>query len=360
MEQIHGGNIEEVITKYNIKQSEVIDFSSNINFLGPPQKVLDKIKKELKDIDRYPEQNSEKLRCLFSEKFGKKKDNYIIGNGAVELIYILVNYLNPTKSLLLAPTFSEYEKALNTVNSKVEYHYLEKENNFNLDIEKLKKDLTDDIDLFFLCNPNNPTGNYILKNEILDILEHNSKNDVFTVIDEAFVEFIDQDISALELVNRYDDLFVLRSLTKLYGLPGLRLGYGVGSQEIIEAMNCYKDPWNVNILAQKAGEVLINQDQYKIKSLKELDKEKQYLFEKLKQINSLNVYYPNANYLFIDLSSSKFNGTKLYEKLIRDSILIRKLNNYKGLDDNYIRIAIKDRKSNLKLLKVINKIFTNN
>jgi|GEM_PF-2549288 threonine-phosphate decarboxylase len=125
-------------------------------------------------------------------------------------------------------------------------------------------------------------------------------------------------------------------------------------------MNCYKDPWNVNILAQKAGEVLINQDQYKIKSLKELDKEKQYLFEKLKQINNLNVYYPNANYLFIDLSNSKFNGTKLYEELIKDSILIRKLNNYKGLDDNYIRIAIKDRKSNLKLLKVINKIFTNN
>jgi threonine-phosphate decarboxylase len=131
-------------------------------------------------------------------------------------------------------------------------------------------------------------------------------------------------------------------------------------QEIIKAMNCYKDPWNVNILAQKAGEVLINQDQYKIKSLKELDKEKQYLFEKLKQINNLNVYYPNANYLFIDLSNSKFNGTKLYEELIKDSILIRKLNNYKGLDDNYIRIAIKDRKSNLKLLKVINKIFTNN
>lgn len=357
MEQIHGGNIESAAKKYDIKQSEIIDFSSNINFLGPPQKVIDKIEKELKDIRRYPEQNSEKLRYLYSERYGYKKDNYIIGNGAVELIYILVNYLKPARSLLLAPTFSEYEKALKTVDCEIKYHYLERENHFNLDIDKLKNDLTDDVDILFLCNPNNPTGNYIFKKDILEILKHNSKKNIFTVIDEAFIDFIDKDISALQFLDRFDDLLVLKSLTKLYALPGLRLGYAVAKQNIIKGMSFHKDPWNVNILAQKAGEVLAKQDQYKEKSLKKIYIEKIFLYENLKKLNNVDVYYPNANYLFIDLTDSKNNGTMLYEKLLEEAILIRKLNNYKGLNDNYIRIAVKNRKNNLKLLKILKRYF---
>lgn len=359
MKQIHGGNIEEVLNRYNIKQNQIIDFSSNINFLGPPQKVLDKLKNELHDIKRYPEINSERFKYLFADKFGLNKGNYIIGNGAVELIYILVKYLNPDKSLLLAPTFSEYEKALKTVDSKIKYHYLKKENHFNIDIGKLKMDLTEDIDLFFLCNPNNPTGNYILKSELLEILEHNKKKKIFTIIDEAFVDFIEKDISAIEFIDSFDNLFILRSLTKLYALPGLRIGFGVSCKNTIKGMNNYKDPWNVNILAQKAGEVVLNQENYKIKSLKEINTEKIFLYKKLNKLNDLNVYYPNANYLFIDLSNSKFGGTILYKELLKESILIRKLKNYKALDDNYIRLAIKDRKSNIKLLVAMKKIINN-
>lgn len=350
MEQKHGGNIESVAEKYNLVIDNIIDFSANINFVGPPPDVYSKLREELEAIKRYPEVDSKNLKEKSAKKYGFEKENYIFGNGAVELIYILVKVLKPKKSLVCAPTFSEYEKALQTVNSQIDYHYLKKEDKFKLQIEELKKDLTDEIDLFFLCNPNNPTGNFISKEKVKQILEHNETHDIFTVIDEAFVDFLGRNISARSLLKKYNNLFILRSLTKFFAVPGLRLGFGIGRQNLIAKMNGYKDPWNVNVLAQKAGEIILNQDEYIKLTKKAVYKEKLFLYDELKKFKNIEIYYPNANYIFIDLEDSEFSSTKVYEKLAKEGILIRNCSNYVGLDENYIRIAVKSRKDNKKLL----------
>jgi len=358
MEQKHGGNIESVAKKYNIHKENIIDFSANINFVGPPPDVYSRLKKELESITRYPEMDSKTLKKKLANKYGFEKDNYIIGNGAVELIYILVKVLKPKQSLVYAPTFSEYEKALSTVNSQINYHYLKRENKFKLDVEELKADLTDEIDLFFLCNPNNPTGNFISKEEVKQILKHNEKHNIFTIIDEAFVDFLDRNITAISLLKEYDKVFILRSLTKFFAIPGLRLGFGIGKQGLIDKMNGFKDPWNVNILAQKAGEIILNQDEYIKLTKKVIYKEKLFLYQELKKIENIEVYYPNANYIFIDLKNSGYNSTAVYEKLAKKGILIRNCFNYRGLDDNFIRIAVKSREDNKKLIDELKKLFT--
>ena len=357
MKQNHGGNIESVAKKYNLHSDNIIDFSANINFVGPPPDVYSRLKDNLESITKYPEVNSETLKKMLSEKYGFKKENYIVGNGAVELIYILVKALNPKRSLIYTPTFSEYEKALKTVNSEIEYHYLKKEYQFDLQIEKLKAELTDNIDLFFLCNPNNPTGKFISKKEVKQILKHNEKHNIFTVIDEAFVDFVERNISAKSLLKEYDNLFILRSLTKFFAIPGLRLGFGIGTPSLIEKMNGFKDPWNVNVLAQKAGEIILKQDEYIKLTKKAIYNEKLFLYKELKKFENIEVYYPNANYIFIDLKGTDFTSTEVYENLAKEGILIRNCSNYKGLDQNYIRIAVKSRKDNNKLLEHLKSLF---
>jgi len=356
MAQNHGGNIREVSDKFNINYDSIVDFSANINFIGPPPDIYSKIRQEIEDITRYPEPDSSNLKKALADKHAVKQDNLIMGNGAVELIYILSRVLDLKKGLVLAPTFSEYEKALKAEGTQVNYHYLKRRNKFEIRWDELKKDLTDDLDIFFLCNPNNPTGKFITKDKIKKILVHNKQHNIFTVIDEAFVDFLEQNISALSLLKDFQNLFILRSLTKFYAVPGLRLGYGIGRPEIIKKLRNAKDPWNVNILAQKAGQIILNSNQYVKLTKKAIYKEKIYLYKKLKEISSLDVYYPNANYIFIDITNAKYSSSELYEKLAKKALLIRNCSNYEGLDENYIRIAVKSRKDNNKLLEALNKI----
>jgi len=359
MNKQHGGDIEGAAKKYNLCREDIIDFSANINFIGPPPQLYQKLQNELKLIEDYPQPNSENLRCRLAQKYGFTADNYILGNGAVELIYLLISVLEPDYSLILAPTFSEYEKALNSKGSDIKYHYLNKSNKFKIDVEKLKKDISQDIDLCILCNPNNPTGNFIDRDTIFNILKYNKKRGIYTIIDEAFVDFMNRDISAVSLLKKYDNLFVLRSLTKIFAIPGLRLGFGIGQKNIINKMYDHKDPWNVNIMAQRAGELLLKQKQY-IKHTKiSVNKEKKFLYNYLKKYKDLDVYYPNANYIFIDISDLNITAQHLCNKLAKRAILIRDCSNYRGLNNNFIRIAVKKREHNLKFLEQLDRIFHN-
>lgn len=359
MEQAHGGNLKEAAQKFNISEDEIIDFSANINFVGPPPDIYSRIRKEIEEITRYPEPDSTSLKLLLAEKYGKEPDNFVLGNGAAELIYILIRVLDLKKGLVLAPTFSEYEYALKTEGIAVNHHFLSKDTSFEIDIKRLKKDLTEDIDIFFLCNPNNPTGKFISKDKIRELLVHNKEHGIFTVIDEAFVDFLGQNISSLSFLKNFDDLFILRSLTKFYAVPGLRLGFGIGNKELIIKINKAKDPWNVNILAQKAAEIILGQKQYDKLTKKAIYREKVFLYQKLKKLDNLKVYYPNANYIFIDLTDTNYSGTELYNKLARQAVLIRNCSNYKGLDDNFIRVAVRSREDNKKLLKSFKKVLIN-
>lgn len=350
LEHIHGGNITKAVKKYGLSQEDIIDFSANINFLGPPEAVIEEIRENIGGIVNYPEADSRELKENLANKLNLGRENIIMGNGAVELIYILTKVLNPSKSMVLSPTFSEYALAVKSVGGKVEEFPLDREDNFQLEISRLLSSLAS-IDLLFLCNPNNPTGTLLSRAELIEILEYTNKQGIFLVVDEAFVDFVEEEVTIIDLIDDYNNLFVLRSLTKFFAIPGLRVGYGVANQELIQSLIASKDPWNLNYFAQIASKVALEQKEYITRTKIRIKEEKEFLYKQLKEIDNLKVYYPNANYIFIDISATGLTASCLEGLVAKEGILIRNCNSYSGLEEDFIRVAVKDRADNLKLLE---------
>ncbi|MFO7820280.1 MAG: threonine-phosphate decarboxylase CobD [Halanaerobacter sp.] len=358
MEEDHGGNITAAAQKYDLKPAEIVDFSANINFLGPPQSVIKILQNNLSGIKNYPDPESRALKSALAQQEAGEKENLMIANGAVDLIYLLAKVLEPSRGLVLAPTFSEYRKALESVGSTVEEFQLTREEGFKLQLEKLLPRL-DEVDIFCLCNPNNPTGQFLTRTEVKEIIDYAVRHDTYILVDEAFVDFLTEEITVIDLVAEYNNLFVLRSLTKFFAIPGLRLGYGAANKELINKLATSHDPWNVNYLAQLAGEAAL-QDQDYIKETKQaIAQEKEFLYQQLNNYAQLEVYYPEANYIFIDLTASDWTAAKLEKKLAQKSILIRNCDTYSGLDSNFIRLAVKSREHNLFLLDELQNLLNN-
>ncbi len=357
MKQIHGGNIQKAKTLYNLKESEILDFSANINFLGPAPGLIDKLKNSMERVIHYPEPHSIRFLKELAAFLNIKAEYLIVSNGAVELIYQLINRMKPNKTLIPVPSFSEYEYAVKSIGGKIEYCYSDKKNGFKIDLDKIIASLGR-VDLLFLCNPNNPTGTLIEADRIKILLEHAYSEDVFVVIDEAFIDFvINKDrYSVFDLVSNYNNLFILRSMTKFYAIPGLRLGYGIANPSLINLLKKNRDPWSVNSLAQIAGEFVLNKDDYCQQTIAENRIAREYLFNELKKIKGLNPFKPTANYIFIDISQTAYSASKLTDILAKNKILIRNCSSYHGLDENYIRVAVKSRRSNEKLLNVLKSI----
>ncbi len=336
----HGGNVEQAAREYNLQPEEIIDFSANINFLGPPESVKQAIKENVAAIKNYPDPHYYQLKTALAEQLPVRKENLLLGNGAVELIYLLVNLLQPEKALVLAPTFSEYGRAVKSINGEVEEYYLDREREFELEVDNLLPELAE-VDLFFLCNPNNPTGKYLRRSEVKRVIDEAAYQDTPVVVDEAFVDLMEEDISIIEQVKKYDNLFVLRSLTKFFAIPGLRLGYGVGTQELVSQLRQNKDPWNVNYFAQLAGQAAIDDQEYIRQTKESITEAKEFLYRKLQEFPGFKVYYPAANYVFVDISEAGLNSDQLEEKLARQGILIRNCSTYSGLKKDFIRLAVK-------------------
>ncbi|GAB6100492.1 threonine-phosphate decarboxylase CobD [Halanaerocella petrolearia] len=349
MQQDHGGNIRAAVKEYNLDPTEIIDFSANINFLGPPKSVTKIIENNLAGIKDYPDPECSQLKSVIAEQEAVEEDNLLVGNGAVELIYLLAKVLQSTEALVLAPTFSEYRLAVESIGGRVEEFQIEREEDFTINLDDLLPKL-EEVDIFFLCNPNNPTGKFLTREEVIEIINYAASQDTFLVVDEAFVDFLEEDITVIDLVNQYDNLFVLRSLTKFFAIPGLRLGYGVANKKLIKQLEAGKDPWNVNYFAQFAGRVALNDKEYIAKTKKAIFREKEFLYQKLTDFSPFKVYYPHANYIFIDLRKSNLTSSRLEEKLARQGILIRNCNTYSGLGEDFIRVAVKSREDNLRLI----------
>ncbi|MCK8817383.1 threonine-phosphate decarboxylase CobD [Natroniella sulfidigena] len=345
----HGGNLNQAVKEYGLEQEEIIDFSANINFLGPPSKVMEAIKDNLDQIVNYPDPNCTELKDKLAEQLGVKQEEIIIGNGAVELVYLLAKVLQPQRALVLAPTFSEYGAAVRSVGANIEEFKLSRDDEFEIDLERLIVKLAE-VDLFFLCNPNNPTGKLITRSEIIEIIEAGQQHDTFIMVDEAFVDFLEEEVTVIDLVDQYDNLFVLRSLTKFFAIPGLRLGYGVSNSSLLEELERGKDPWNCNFFAQLAGQIALNDQEYITRTKEAIKREKEFLYHNLKEVAGWKVYYPTANYILIDLSSLSITASELEEMLARQGILIRNCNTYTGLGEDFIRVAVKSRVENKNLI----------
>ena len=350
---IHGGDI------YSFEDRKVIDFSANINPLGIPTGVKEAIISNLDLFAHYPDPLCRKLSDKIAKAEGVESSQVICGNGAADLIFRLAIALKPKKALVLTPTFAEYEIAMNTVDCEVAHYMLTEENNFEVDegfICELKKNA---YDIVFICNPNNPTGKLTNKKILLEVLQVCKAVGTLIMVDECFLEFCNdyEKITLKPYINEFSNLMILKAFTKIYAMPGLRLGYALTSNlELIEKLKSVAQPWAVSQIAQIAGIYALDEKEYVKNTIEQIQEEKEFLVSKLTELG-IKVYVSEANYLLLNIKNANgYNALDFKQKLADEGILIRSCSNYRGLDENYFRIAIRNHFENLKLLEALSNI----
>jgi threonine-phosphate decarboxylase len=358
---VHGGKVWEAEKKTGIAREDIMDFSSNINPLGSPQKALEAIIDNLGQIPVYPDSTSTALREAIAASFGGiTSNNVVVGNGSTELIYLFAETFleKGDVALMPAPTFGEYENAVRKAGGKPRHLKLSKDfciepNIFSGEIKDAK--------MAFICNPNNPTSILTPYDTLIGIIEEALEEDVLVFLDEDFLEFVDEEKkrSLIDKVNDYPNLFILQSFTKVYGLTGLRIGYGIASEEIIKLVSNAKIPWNVNCLAQAAASAALTDKEHLKKTRELIRAERAYLTRELKRINSFKLYPADANFIFVNIRESGFTSAQLKKKMLEEGILIRDCSSFRGLAEYYIRVAVKTRQENERLLEALAKVVGN-
>ena len=363
MQETHGGNIYILSEKLRLNEKDIIDFSASINPIGVPESVNSVIKDNIKYLHNYPDPDAKRLRLQIAKQHKINPESIICGNGSTEMIYLVARALRPERVLIPAPTFSEYERACKmSYELRVMRYELKREKDFDLNIEEFIDAMSGKqvpitrhssritaFDMAFLCNPNNPTGRVLKKADVIKIADASKKLKCYLVVDEAFIDFVPEE-SVIKEVGKNPYLIVLRSLTKFYALSGLRIGYGVFPLNITETIKKHKEPWTVNTLAQTAGIAAFKDIEFKKKTFRVIKQEKDFLEKEFKRLEIS--YIPSeANYYLLRLNNAK----EIISALRNKGILVRDCSNFKGLDGKYIRIAVKSRKDNMRLLKELSK-----
>lgn len=352
MELLHGGNIydDKIQQLYKETGRELLDFSANINPLGIPQSVRLAVTEALEKSQHYPDPLCRSLKMALAQEYGLKAEYFICGNGGADLIYRLAYALQPGKALLTAPTFAEYEEALKQTGTECVFYRMQED-------LQVKEDILDymqgDLDVMFLCNPNNPTGLLTEQGLLLRILERAGEKKILLVMDECFLDFTGQEERSLIPYTKHSDgLFILKSFTKMYAMPGIRLGYGISrNRELLRKMEAAGQCWGVSVLASEAGIAALREKEYKKKAIELVKKERIFLKRELNALG-LKVWDGQADYLFFQAPGIR----DLYERLLPYGILIRRCGNYRGLDDTFYRTAVKDHEANVRLLESLERV----
>lgn len=341
----------------------MIDFSVNINPLGPSKIIKKSIENKIDDIMKYPEIDGLEYKSKLADSINFNKDNLILGNGGIELIYLYIRTMKPKNSLIVEPTFSEYKRALKQVKSNIDEFILEADSDFNLDIDKLKLEIeNNDYDILVLCSPNNPTGKFYDIRELEELFITLKENNTYLLLDESFIDFLSPNLLDYfedekfyqKLINEYDNIFIVRSMTKYYSIPGIRLGYAIASTKIINDLYENKEPWSLNIFALTALENILTDRNFIFNTRSWLKKEKNFLEEEFDNILELSYIKSDVNFYLCKLDFIK--SKPLLEELIKHNIFIRTCEEFKGLDDSYFRVAVRTREENEKLIDGLKKI----
>jgi threonine-phosphate decarboxylase len=345
----HGGNIEKAIKEYRLNNEEVIDFSANTNPLPLPHLAKEAIAKALRYADRYPEPEYSALRKGLADFYQVEPQNMLVDNGSISLIYLIPRALGLKRPLLPLPAFSEYERSVRLCYGRP--RFLKPGDDFILDIDKLIKELKK-ADSLWLCNPNNPTGLMLGRKDVLLIVRRACDENILVILDEVFIEFTrrPRQDTFIQEAQKLPNLIVLRSMTKFFGLAGLRLGLSVASANITRQLKKYQVPWSVNSLAVAAAGALIKEAAYINNSYKLISRERDFLHRSLCAFDSLEVYEPSANFIFCKIKSKNMHSAALRQALARKGILIRDCANFRGLNNKFFRVALRMRRDNLKLI----------
>ncbi len=327
----HGDNA------YQYDNKIIANFSSNVYFKGPLTALLEHLKVSVDKIGNYPEVVSESLSAEIAELHGLQPENILVTNGATEAFYLIALLFRRMHSEIFIPSFAEYEDAC-----RLHEHFIKFTNN-----RQLTGNFKSDAQLLWLCNPNNPDGKIVSKDELEDL---SKRNNCQIVIDEAYTDFTTKDLSLINQIEKLKNIIVVRSLTKKYAIPGLRLGYVAASKNNISELIQLKEPWSVNSMAIEAGKFLLkhNHAGFDVNELINLSKSLQL---ELSKINDIEVFPSDTSYFLVKLSKS---ATETTEYLANEyGLLVRNASNFRGLDDSYIRISTQSENQNNLLIKAL-------
>ncbi|KHO39859.1 aspartate aminotransferase [Clostridium tetani] len=366
----HGGDI---YTDGILKGRKLIDFSSNINPLGIPKSFTENIQEAIDNLNKYPDIKYRTLKGNIVEYINKSKvlfqrdkkviengyieivdeNSIVLGNGAAEIIDLVISTLK--RIMIITPSFGEYEE--NAEKHGCEILYVNSTENMDYDYESILNNLNK-VDGIILGNPNNPDGRILKEEEFKPILDYCEKNNKLVIIDEAFIEFVgDMSKSYVEKIKNYKCLFIIRALTKFYAMPGIRFGFGISrDKKVIEEIKSLQNPWNINAFAEVAAKYVLKDKEYIKKSLQWITEEREILLEEIRKLGFIEKAY-NSNGNFILCKLKNIDCEQLYDLCLKEDIVIRKCDNYKGLDKSFVRVAIKDRQTNKILIDKLNKIW---
>lgn len=347
----HGGNVFAVARALGVAPEDILDFSASINPLGMAPAVKEALCSSLDSLLHYPDTDCAELAEALAIHHSLSSAHICIANGSTELIHLLPRLVKGARALIVAPPFSEYGKALSRNGWDIAYLELKSADGFALPLDILAARLKEGCDLLFLCNPGNPTGRLYSIHEIAAVMDICRRSKTFLVLDEAFMDFCEEG-SAKKLVTQGERAVILRSMTKFFAMPGLRLGYAMGPEPLIAALSALRDPWSVNTLAQAAGIASLGDAAYIAETRRFIGEEREHLFAALGAIPGLKPYPSAANYILAEVGTGQA-VSELQTRLIRERILIRDCANFHGLDNRFFRAAVRTAGENERLLRAL-------
>lgn len=349
MDAIHGGDV----TGYQLRHGRPpLDFSASLNPLGMPVAVLEAARRAVGESVPYPDPWCRRLAAALAERLDARPENVFIGNGAADVIHRLAQAVRPRAALIPAPAFAEYEQALAIVGCETRFHPLREEREFRLG-EDILPEIKPGLDLLFLCQPNNPTGQVAEPELLLAILRRATETGTLVAVDECFCHFVEQSrrYTLLGQIGHFHNLVLIDSFTKLYGMAGIRLGYAVSRDErLVAALHRAGQPWAVSTVAQEAGLAALSETAYVERSLAFLHAERDWLGHELERLG-LRIFGSRANYLFFRAARADLSA-----RLEDVGILIRDCGNFRGLCPGYYRVAVRLREENARLVEALRRL----
>lgn len=355
-DHFHGSDLEKIEQIYGIKKEEIVSFSANVNPLGVSPLLRSTLAHHIDAITTYPDREYTTLRKCIADYVDTDYENIIMGNGSTELISLFIQIEHPKKALILGPTYSEYEREISLGGGTCLYYPLKEEQGFLLDVPHFTSQLNESIDLLVICNPNNPTSTAITRKDMRKILDICKQNDIFVMVDETYVEFADnyEEIDSIPLTAFYNNIVILRGTSKFFAAPGLRLGYAVtGNRDLIKAINTRKNPWTINSLAVIAGEIMFQDTDY-IQATKQLiSTERARMYDIFSKDSRFKVYKPSGNFMLVRLLDDGLTSEALFDRAIREKMMLRDCSTFPFLDNKYIRFCFMSPEMNDKLAECL-------
>ena len=355
-DHFHGSDLEKIESIYGIKKENIISFSANVNPLGVSPLLRATLSEKIDAITSYPDREYTSLRKCIATYCNTDYENIIVGNGSTELISLFIQIEHPKKALVIGPTYSEYEREIALGGGTTLYYPLKEKDDFNLDVEDFVSQLNESIDLLVICNPKNPTSSCITRKAMRKILDVCKQYDIYVMVDETYVEFADnmEAIDSVPLTNYYNNIVILRGTSKFFAAPGLRLGYAItGYRDLIKAITTRKNPWTINSLAVVAGETMFTDTSYIEQTKQLISAERERCYQALLASPDYKVYKPSGNFLLAKIVNENLTSEYLFDKAIRQGMMIRDCSTFPFLDNKYIRFCFMNPEDNSRLLNCL-------